>query len=139
MIHIANAEFVMFSTRDWPVESFTSEMEVCPTEYYKVGDKMNNCNRCKIETAWKLNKRLDCDIETPSDVLLAIVDILSPKLEIIKHYKEVHDLTCVLYLHAIFDDVIVPNVQLECAVIRFAHELDAKFDIYLNASPGVAC
>lgn len=139
MINIANAEFVLYSLKDWPVERFTSEMGMYPTDYYKVGDMINQTNRLKIETAWKLNKRVDRDIETPAAVLSDLVEDLSCKLDLIKYYMEVYDLSCVLYLHAIFDEVVMPNVQLDRKIIGFANDLDAKFDIYLNAMPNIAC
>jgi len=138
MINVANAEFVMYSLKDWPVEQFSKEMDVKWSSFCKIGDRMDNVNRCKIETAWKVSKKFEFDVQCPTVLLKEIIAELEPNLSLIKQYIEQYDLSCVLYLHAIFHNIMVPNIQLDKAVIRFANDVDAKLDIYLNTVPSIA-
>ena len=110
MINIANAEFVMYSLKDWPVEQFAQEMDIKWSSYYKVGDRIENVNRHKIETAWKVSKKIEFDVQCPTVLLNEIITELEPQLSLIKRYIEQYDISCVLYLHAIFHTIMVPNI-----------------------------
>ena len=138
MINIANAEFVMYSLKDWPVEQFAQEMDIKWSSYYKIGDRIENVKRCKVETACKVSKKIEFDVQCPTVLLKEIIAELEPQLALIKQYIEQYDISCVLYLHAIFHNIMVPNIQVDSAVIRFANDVDAKLDIYLNTVPSIA-
>lgn len=138
MINVVNAEFLLYSMDEWPVEAFSKEMNIPTSSFYKIGDPIPHVNRKKVETAWKISRKVEFDISCPTETLKDILKEIEPKLEVVKQYAAIHNLSCVLYLHAIFHNVMVPNIQLDSAIIHVANELNAKLDLYVTSATNVA-
>ncbi|XKH49497.1 DUF4279 domain-containing protein [Chryseomicrobium palamuruense] len=118
---------------DFPLEEFTEEMGISPTEAYRQGEEFirGKTKHTRFETAWDLS--ID-DVHTnhPEEVIETLVAKLHNSVDIINSYKEKYELKCKLVGVITFKTAQTQGLIISPKLIEFANRVGApfEFDIY---------
>lgn len=90
----------------WPIEAFTNEIGINPTEAYKIGDSYIRGTRQskRFETVWSLESgemKLHYEVNMDSE-FESLIAPLRPHIKLINEYKEKYQLTCIFSSIIIF-------------------------------------
>lgn len=134
----ADYVFIRFSlvADEWPIEAFTTEIGIIPTEAFKIGDNYirGTRQRKRFETVWSLESgemKLDYEENMDSEFEFLIAP-LGPHIKLINEYKEKYQLTCIFFVHYNFYNAQTPGMRLDPSVIAFAHSIGATIDIFID-------
>lgn len=118
---------------DFPLEEFTEEMGISPTEAYRKGEeyRRGKTKHIHFETAWDL--RID-DVYTdhPEEVIETLVANLHNSVDIINSYKESYKLQCKIVAVINFRTAQTQGLIITPKLVEFANKVGApfEFDIY---------
>ncbi|MEK5481803.1 DUF4279 domain-containing protein [Viridibacillus sp. FSL R5-0888] len=120
----------------WPIEAFTNEIGINPTEAYKIGDSYIRGTRQskRFETVWSLESgemKLHYEVNMDSE-FESLIAPLRPHIKLINEYKEKYQLTCIFFVHYNFYNAQTPGMRLDPSIIAFAHSIGAIIDIYID-------
>ncbi|MCM3386562.1 DUF4279 domain-containing protein [Ureibacillus chungkukjangi] len=130
--------FIRFSifADEWPIDKFTDEIRVIPSEAYKNGDTFvrGNRERTRFETVWSLNTEafLRFEDEEDKEIIEVLIGPLKSKIDVINEYRNKHQLTCIFFIHYRFYDASTPGIRLYPSVISFANSIEAIIDVYID-------
>ena len=134
----ADCVFIRFSlvADEWPIEAFTTEIGLTPTEAFKIEDNYirGTRQRKRFETVWSLEfgeMKLDYEENMDSEFEFLIAPLI-PHIKLINEYKEKYQLTCIFSVHYNFQNAQTPGMRLDPSVIAFAHSIGATIDIFID-------
>jgi hypothetical protein len=121
----------------WPIEAFTTEIGINPTEAYKIGDNYirGTSQSKRFETVWSLESgemKLEYKDNEDRELFESLIAPLRPHIKLINEYKEKYQLTCIFFVHYIFYNAQTPGMRLDPSIIAFAHSIGAIIDIYID-------
>ena len=121
----------------WPIEAFTTEIGINPTEAYKIGDNYirGTSQSKRFETVWSLESgemKLEYKDNEDRELFESLITPLRPHIKLINEYKEKYQLTCIFFVHYIFYNAQTPGMRLDPSIIAFAHSIGAIIDIYID-------
>ena len=121
---------------EWPVDLFTKEIGIIPTEAYKKGDPFLRGNKSvkRFETVWSLEKEFYLRYEDNEDekIIEYLFEPLKSKVAIINEYRKKYKLTCLLFIHYQYYNASTPGIRLSPNVISFANSINAMIDVYID-------
>lgn len=122
---------------EWPIDKFTEEIGIVPTEAYKIGDKFIRGTREQkhFETVWQLesgNMKINYSEDEDKDFFESVIYPLQPHIKLINLYKEKYRLTPIFFAHYRFYWAQTPGVRLHPEIITFSHQIGAIMDIYID-------
>ncbi|MEK4386246.1 DUF4279 domain-containing protein [Solibacillus sp. FSL W7-1464] len=129
------AYFTLFG-EDFPLEEFTREMGIIPTEAYRKGEEFirGKTKHIRFETAWEygLDYKMTND---PEEQIHTIVNTLYNSSEIIKKYVDHYNLKCKLVTVVCFNREPTRRLVMNNKAIEFANQVNGEFefDIYNSA------
>lgn len=126
------AYFTLFG-EDFPLEEFTREIGIIPTEAYRKGEECirGKTKHIRFETAWEYG--LDYKMTShPEEQIHTIINTLYNSIEIIKKYKDNYNLKCKLVTVICFNRQQTRELVMNNKVIEFANQVNGEFefDIY---------
>lgn len=131
--------FIQFSivADEWPIDKFTEELGIKPTEEYKKGDSYIRGKRksTRFETVWEIDTgmvELLYDDDEDKQIFESLIAPLKSKIELINNYRKQYHLTCIFFVHYIFYDAQTPGMRLDPSVISFANNIEAIIDVYID-------
>ncbi|WP_056832003.1 DUF4279 domain-containing protein [Psychrobacillus sp. FJAT-21963] len=131
--------FIRFSlvADEWPIDAFTTEIGILPTEAYKIGDDyiIGTRQRKRFETVWSLESgemKLHFEEDMDKDLFESLIAPLRTHIKLINAYKEKYQLTCIFFVHYNFYNAQTPGMRLDPTIIAFAHSIGAIIDIYID-------
>ena len=130
--------YIRFSivAEEWPIDQFTRQLGVIPTQAYKKGDSFIRGKRkqTRFETVWTIEKEFYKRYEDHEDSnqIESLIEPLKSKIELINNYKKAYDLTCIFFIHHIFYDTQTPGIRLEPNILSFANSIGAIIDVYID-------
>ncbi|WP_339171349.1 DUF4279 domain-containing protein [Solibacillus sp. FSL R5-0691] len=118
---------------DFPLEEFTREIGIIPTEAYKKGEEVirGKTKHIRFETAWEYG--LDYKMTNyPEEQIHTIVNILYNSIDIIKKYVDTYNLKCKLVTVVCFNREPTRRLVMNNKAIEFANRVNGEFefDIY---------
>ena len=121
----------------WPIEAFTTEIGINPTEAYKIGDNYirGTSQSKRFETVWSLESgemKLEYKDNEDRELFESLITPLRPHIKLINEYKEKYQLTCIFFVHYNFYNAQTPGMRLDPSIIAFAHSIGAIIDIYID-------
>jgi hypothetical protein len=121
----------------WPIEAFTTEIGINPTEAYKIGDNYirGTSQSKRFETVWSLESgemKLEYKDNEDRELFESLIAPLRPHIKLINEYKEKYQLTCIFFVHYNFYNAQTPGMRLDPSIIAFAHSIGAIIDIYID-------
>ena len=128
------AYFTLFG-EDFPLEEFTREIGIIPTEAYRKGEAFirGKTKHVRFETAWEYG--VDYKMTNyPEEQIHNIVNTLYNSIEIIKKYVENYNLKCKLVTVVCFNCQQTRGLVMNNKAIEFANQVNGEFefDIYNN-------
>ncbi|MEO4054349.1 DUF4279 domain-containing protein [Solibacillus sp. CAU 1738] len=122
---------------EWPIDKFTEEIGIVPTEAYKIGDKYirGTRERKRFETVWELESgimKISYTENEEKEFFESVINPLRPHIQLINEYKEKYHLTPIFFAHYIFYWAQTPGVRLHPEIITFAHQIGAIMDVYID-------
>lgn len=113
-----------------PVEAFTNEIGITPTESYHIGEEYirGEKTRHRYTSIWNFSSGV-LETDNVTEQLDKVIDTLSPYVGVINKYKKEYNLECMLYIVLNYSEYQTPGLQLKMNHIRFAENVEAEFDI----------
>lgn len=121
----------------WPIDKFTKEIGVTPTEAYKTGDvyKRGSRSLTRYATVWSIDTGdvfLRYEEEESKKIIESLIAPLKSKVDLINEYREKYNLVCIFFIHYKFFDAQTPGMRLHPSVISFANNVEAIIDVYID-------
>lgn len=121
----------------WPIDKFTEEIGITPTEAYKTGDvfKRGDRNLTRYATCWSIatgDVFLRYADNEDEKIFESLIEPLQSKVELINEYRKKYNLTCIFFIHYKFFDAQTPGMRLHPSVISFANSVEAIIDVYID-------
>ena len=128
------AYFTLFG-EDFPLEEFTREIGIIPTEAYRKGEVFirGKTKHVRFETAWEYG--VDYKLtDYPEEQIHNIVNTLYNSIEVIKKYVDNYNLRCKLVTVVCFNCQQTRGLVMNNKAIEFANQVNGEFefDIYNN-------
>lgn len=118
---------------EFDVQVISKELEILPTTTWNTGESIRDTKKIRTYTAWIFSTGVDetLDINTQ---LKKIEDLFLPKEDILCDLKERYNLEYSIDIVIVIENQSPPAIYLDQSIIRFAYNIDARFDIdtYVN-------
>lgn len=118
---------------NFDIAEVTRNLNILPTEFWKIGDKIRNTKKVRTYTSWNYSteKKETLFLEEQLD---AIGKIFIPRLETLCNLKEKYNLDFSLDVIVIIENSEVPSITFDDNLISFLSKLKARIDVdtYIN-------
>lgn len=120
----------------FPLDYVTEKLGITPSNTYRKGDIIPNRSATlfRKETSWDLDTGYQESLDV-NEQLQQIITPLRKKVSIINEIKKIYSVECKFFIVVEIEEGNTPGLYLDTAVINFASNIEAAFDIDLYASP----
>ena len=115
-------EFVVIGD-EFPLDTVTERLGVKPSNMYMKGDH-------RKETAWCISTGYENSLDV-GEQLNKLISILDHKQQVLNQLKEEYDLDYKFFIVVKIEQNQSPGVYFDKRIIKFAHDIQAEFDIDL--------
>lgn len=115
---------------NFPVELFTKEVGINPTEFYYKGDEYIRGETVRVRniSTWDFYSNSQ-KILDGSEQIDCIINTLSSAVEVINRFKKQYNLQCQFSIVLHFSEYQTPGLHLDYKHVQFAEAIGASFDI----------
>lgn len=122
---------------NFPVEVFTKEVGINPTEFYYKGDEYIRGETVSVRpvSTWDFYS-ISQDTLDGAEQIDYVINTLSSSVEVINRFKKQYNLQCQFFIVLHVSEYQTSGLHLDYKHIQFAEAIGASFDIDIYNSEG---